>query len=95
LPEAKRSKPTPGGSPQPDDDPRLALARQYLNKAAADLEEQEAAKPRRERRANRSGGGSISISFAAETFVHLVLATLALTFAAFCVLLCFHLLTIN
>jgi hypothetical protein len=96
LPDAKRSQPKPGGSPQKDDDLRAAYARQYLEKAAAALAEEEAAKPRRERRADRSGRGkSFSLSVAQSAFVHVVLASLALTFAALCVLWCFHLLMIN
>jgi hypothetical protein len=96
LPDAKRSQPISGNSSQKDDDPRAAYARQYLEKAAAALAEEEAAKPRRERRTNRGGSGkTFSLSVAPSAFVHVVLASLAMTFAALCVLWCFHLLTIN
>jgi hypothetical protein len=98
LPDVNRPKSvaarTPQGAPV---DPRLALAQQYLQKAKTDVAEKEAESPRA-RRAAASADSSVrpfSLSIAPTTFVHILLAALALTFAALAMTLTYHMLHVN
>jgi hypothetical protein len=101
LPNVNRPKPAavrPAQAQQsPPIDPRVALAQQYLKKAEAELAEKEAAQPRSRRRARPGGAGPrpFSLSIAPSTLIHIVLAALAFTFAAFAVTLTYHMLHVN
>ena len=99
MPDAQRSKPAatkpPAAAPV---DPRLALAQQYLKSAKTDVAAKAAADPRSRRAASQSDDTrprAFSLSVAPATFIHLLLAVVALTFAALAVLWCLHLLLLN
>jgi hypothetical protein len=95
VPDANRSKPATAGRPEsPAEDPRVALARKYLKAAETELAEKDAEKPRAQRVRTTKGGGprAFSLAVAPATFVHVILGTLALTFAAYAVVFCIHLL---
>ena len=99
MADVKRSNSAAGKSAEAaPDDPRLALAQQYLKTATTDVAEKEAARPRAHRAKavpGRDGPKAFSLSIAPATFVHILLAIVALTFAALAVLLCYHLLLVN
>jgi hypothetical protein len=97
LPDAKRTKPgSARPALEPPADPRLALAQKYLNAAKVDEAAREAEKPRRERvQTGSRGPRAFSLSIAPPTYIHIVLAMLAFTFAALSMLVCYHFLLIN
>jgi hypothetical protein len=101
LPDVNRPKPSTGrpapAQQSPPVDPRTALAQQYLRKAEAELAEKEAAQPRPRRRARTGGTGPrpFSFSIAPSTWIHILLAACALTFAALAVTLTYHMLHVN
>jgi hypothetical protein len=79
----------------PDDDPRVALARQYLRAAESELAEEEAQHPRSRRATSKDGTPrAFSLAIAPATFVHVILGALALTFSALAVLFCYHMLLV-
>jgi hypothetical protein len=83
-------KPPPG----PEDDPRAALARQYLQSAEAKLAAEAAAKPRRRRAAGKREAG-FRFVIAPATFMHAALAALALTLVLLALVLTYHMLHVN
>jgi len=99
LPDAKQPRSASQRAPHAEPvDPRLALAQQYLQAAKIHVEEEAAAVPR-SRRVHRASAGEaprpFSLSIAPATFVHMLLAAFALTFAALAVTLTYHLLHVN
>jgi hypothetical protein len=98
LPEVNRPKPVAGRTQQQaPTDPRQALAQQFLQKAKVDVAEKEAAQPRARRAAQTADGSTkpFSLSIESATFVHILLAAFALTFAALAMTLTYHMLHVN
>jgi hypothetical protein len=85
----------PSTSPAPD--PRLALAEQHLRQAAAKLAEEEARQRRSRRPAadGRQQSAGFTFSIAPATFLHVLMAALALTFDALALTLTYHMLNVN
>lgn len=95
MPDAKRPQPASRSSPTAaPDDPRLALAQQYLKSAKISEAQKDAEQPRLRRAAAARDGApkAFSLSIAPATYVHMLLAAAALTFAGLAVLWCYHLL---
>lgn len=91
LADANRTRPASPRPPAAPADPRQALAQQYLQQAQSKLVEEEADAPRG-RRGDRRGAESrtaagLSLSIDKSIFIHALLVYVALTFAAFVVLL--------
>ena len=97
MPEGNRSTSSAHTSPpQPAVDPRAALAQSYLQSARAKLAEEEAAKPRAQRRAAQGTAPSgFSLSVAPATLLHVVLGTLALTIDFLAITLAYHMMHVN
>ena len=98
MPEVNRPKPVTGRTQQQAPvDPRQALAQQYLQKAKVDVAEKEAAQPRSRRTAQAGDEAArpFSLSIEPATFVHILLAAFALTFAALAATLTYHMLHVN
>jgi uncharacterized membrane protein len=89
--DTSRSKAGPSrAAPQPAVDPRQALAQQYLQQANAKLDEEEASKPRAVRRAaGRHSTAGFSLSIDKSVYVHVILVSVALAFAALVILMCY------
>ncbi len=101
MPEGKRStssaqRPPQRQSRQADVDPRAVLAQSYLQSARAKLAEEEAAKPRAQRRAEQGSAPSgFSLSVAPATFLHVALGALALTIAFLALTLAYHMMHVD
>jgi hypothetical protein len=99
LPDVNRSRPAAAKSvPSAPDDPRLALAQQYLKSASADVAEKEAAQRQPHRGKSRPSNGpprAFSLTITPATIVHVLLSMVAFTFAAVAALWCLHLLLLN
>jgi hypothetical protein len=100
--DAKRSrpvagKPTQSPASQPPLDPRAALAQHYLESARAKLAEEEAARPRSRRRTadGRERAAGFTFSVAPATFLHILLAALALTFDFLALVLTYHMMHVD
>jgi hypothetical protein len=92
LPDAKPSKQAVAKPAATPVDPRIALAQRYLQSAATETVEKEAAKPRAHRTpAGDSRPRAFSLSISMATIVHIPLAAAIFTFAAMAVLWCLHL----
>ncbi len=72
-------------------DPRVAIARQYMKSAAADLAEKEAELPRSRRTSSATGGTQAAFAFSISpaTFLHVLLSVITVTFCACAWLWCF------
>jgi hypothetical protein len=97
VPEAKRPTPQPQRAPAKSEpvDPRLALAQKYLREAQAKLDEEERSQPRRRRAGSSAGGDGFTLSIAPATFLHILLAALAMTFAFLALTLTYHMLHVD
>jgi hypothetical protein len=96
VPEAKRSQPQPKPVQGEPVDPRVALAQKYLADARAKLDEEEAGRPRSRRRADgRRGTDGFTFSIAPATFLHVLLATIAVTFMFLALTLTYHMLHVD
>jgi hypothetical protein len=83
----------------PEVDPRHALAQKYLRQASARLAEEEAEKPRAQRRRTGADGeprvAAFTLSIAPPTFLHVALAAFVLTFDALALLMTYHMLQVQ
>lgn len=91
MPDTNRSKAAPSRpASEPAVDPRQALAQQYLQQAQSKLAEEEASRPKAVRRAAqpRSTAG-FSVSIDKSVYLHAMLVSIALAFAALMILMCY------
>jgi hypothetical protein len=95
MPEAKRSTSQPQPAKGEPVDPRVALAQKYLAEAKAKLDEEEAGRPRRRRGGDRRGPDGFVFSVAPATFLHVLLATIAVTFMFLALTLTYHMLHVD
>jgi hypothetical protein len=94
VPEARRPTPPTRSQPAKNEpvDPRLALAQKYLQEANAKLDDEEASRPKSQRRAASGSRGSAGFQFsiAPATVLHVVLAALGTTFIFLALTLSYH-----
>jgi len=97
VPDARQSRPAAKKTATEPVDPRVALAQQYLNKARSELAEKEAAEPRSRRAPTSSNPSSAAFSFsiAPALWTHLILASIALTFAGLSALWCYVVMNVD